>query len=240
VGCPRYACGVGDRHPGPTPARCRSRRGSESIGCGCVRRPLRPHRHPARQTAPVGHAHRGAADEREQPGSQSQRDRTPAADGRPGPRTGVESGAEPDTSPARGVRGRGAGPPRGTRRRQLGYPGVGGRRGGCGTRRPGGGTGVNAEASRSKSAPDVARGSQPKPTMTAVSPGASLERETLPPLFNVTLMGVPPSRARVRTATGCHCAACDQNLTCTALCIAPIGRRGVKIAAEVSRLFFRS
>ncbi len=54
----------------------------------------------------------------------------------------VEFGAEPDTSSARGVRGRGAGPPWGTRRRWLGYPGVGGRRGGCGTRRPGGGAGV--------------------------------------------------------------------------------------------------
>jgi len=48
----------------------------------------------------------------------------------------------PTPGPARGVRGRGAGPPRGTRRRWLGYPGVGGCRGGCGTRRPGGGTGV--------------------------------------------------------------------------------------------------
>ncbi len=97
-------------------------------------RAVRAHRHRARQTPPVGHAHRGAPDERGQPGSQSQIDRTPAADGRPGPRTGVESGAEPGTRPARGVRGRGAGPPRGTRRRRLGYPGVGGRRGGCGTR----------------------------------------------------------------------------------------------------------
>ncbi len=76
------------------------------------------------------------------PEGESERDRAPAAVGRPGPRTGVEFGAEPDTSSARGVRGRGAGPPRGTRRRRLGYPGVGGRRGGCGTRRPGRGTGV--------------------------------------------------------------------------------------------------
>jgi len=45
---------------------------------------------------------------------------------------------------------------------------------------------INAEASRSKSAPDVVRGSQPRPTMTAVSPGASLESETLPPLFRLT------------------------------------------------------
>jgi len=42
-------------------------------------RAVRAHRRLARQTVPVGHAHRGAADERGQPGSQSERGRAPAA-----------------------------------------------------------------------------------------------------------------------------------------------------------------
>ena len=44
-----------------------------------------------------------------------------------------------------------------------------------------------AEASRSKSVPVVVRTSQPRPTMTAVRPGASLVSETLPPLVRLTL-----------------------------------------------------
>src|ERR1700712_923928 len=43
-----------------------------------------------------------------------------------------------------------------------------------------------ALASRSKSAPVVLRTSQPRPTMTAVRPGASLLSETLPPLLRLT------------------------------------------------------
>src|SRR5581483_6089977 len=49
-----------------------------------------------------------------------------------------------------------------------------------------------AEASRSKSVPVVVRTSQPRPTVTAVRPGASLVSETLPPLDRLTAMlGVP-------------------------------------------------
>src|SRR3954470_22087113 len=47
---------------------------------------------------------------------------------------------------------------------------------------------MRAEASRSKSAPVVVRTSQPRPTSTACSPGASLLSETLPPLLKLTLM----------------------------------------------------
>src|SRR5690606_8873237 len=43
-----------------------------------------------------------------------------------------------------------------------------------------------ALASRSKSVPVVVRTSQPRPTTTAVSPGASLVSETLPPLLRLT------------------------------------------------------
>src|SRR5215475_828191 len=48
-----------------------------------------------------------------------------------------------------------------------------------------------ADASRSKSAPVVVRGSQPSPTTTAVRPGACLESETLPPLLRLTLTVAP-------------------------------------------------
>src|SRR5215469_8427223 len=44
-----------------------------------------------------------------------------------------------------------------------------------------------ADASRSKSAPVVVRGSQPSPTTTAESPGACFESDTLPPLLRLTL-----------------------------------------------------
>src|SRR6478736_4881737 len=54
-----------------------------------------------------------------------------------------------------------------------------------------------AEASRSKSVPVVVRTSQPRPTVTAVRPGASLVSETLPPLDRLTAMGSPfPRRVR--------------------------------------------
>src|SRR3954468_9296955 len=49
-----------------------------------------------------------------------------------------------------------------------------------------------ADASRSKSVPVVVRTSQPRPTVTAVRPGASLVSETLPPLDRLTaIAGVP-------------------------------------------------
>src|ERR671924_1758153 len=49
-----------------------------------------------------------------------------------------------------------------------------------------------AEASRSKSVPVVVRTSQPRPTVTAVRPGASLVSETLPPLDRLTaIVGSP-------------------------------------------------
>jgi hypothetical protein len=46
-----------------------------------------------------------------------------------------------------------------------------------------------ALASRSKSVPVVVRTSQPRPTVTAVRPGASLVSETLPPLDRLTAIG---------------------------------------------------
>src|SRR5215468_317167 len=54
-----------------------------------------------------------------------------------------------------------------------------------------------AEASRSKSAPVVVRGSQPSPTTTAVRPGACLDSETLPPLVRLTLTVAPCSERRL-------------------------------------------
>src|SRR5689334_8539829 len=49
-----------------------------------------------------------------------------------------------------------------------------------------------AEASRSNSVPVVVRTSQPRPTVTAVRPGASLVSETLPPLDRLTaIVGSP-------------------------------------------------
>src|SRR5690606_7992992 len=56
-----------------------------------------------------------------------------------------------------------------------------------------------AEASRSKSVPVVVRTSQPRPTVTAVRPGASLVSETLPPLDRLTAMVGSPF-PRLRTA----------------------------------------
>src|ERR1035438_2019127 len=50
---------------------------------------------------------------------------------------------------------------------------------------------ISADASRSKSAPSDVRGSQPRPTMTAVRPGACLDSETLPPLLKLTLTFAP-------------------------------------------------
>src|SRR6478736_3022127 len=49
----------------------------------------------------------------------------------------------------------------------------------------------NALASRSKSVPVVERTSQPRPTDTALRPGASLVSETLPPLERLTPIAVP-------------------------------------------------
>src|SRR3954468_23043980 len=49
---------------------------------------------------------------------------------------------------------------------------------------------ISADASRSKSAPVVERASQPRPTSTAVRPGACLLSETLPPLLRLTLTAV--------------------------------------------------
>src|SRR5215467_15014824 len=54
-----------------------------------------------------------------------------------------------------------------------------------------------ADASRSKSAPVVVRGSQPSPTTTAVRPGACLDSETLPPLVRLTLTVAPCSERRL-------------------------------------------
>src|SRR5689334_23321439 len=50
-----------------------------------------------------------------------------------------------------------------------------------------------ALASRLKSVPVVVRTSQPRPTVTAVRPGASLVSETLPPLDRLTAMVGSPS-----------------------------------------------
>src|SRR4051794_7446431 len=49
---------------------------------------------------------------------------------------------------------------------------------------------ISADASRSKSAPVVDRASHPRPTRTAVRPGACLLSETLPPLLRLTLTAV--------------------------------------------------
>src|SRR4051812_7749535 len=49
---------------------------------------------------------------------------------------------------------------------------------------------ITADASRSKSAPVVDRASHPRPTSTAVRPGACLVSETLPPLLRLTLTAV--------------------------------------------------
>src|SRR4051794_23982730 len=50
-----------------------------------------------------------------------------------------------------------------------------------------------ALASRSKSEPVVLRTSQPRPTVTAVRPGASLLSETFPPLLRLTPTALVPS-----------------------------------------------
>src|ERR1700709_396113 len=56
---------------------------------------------------------------------------------------------------------------------------------------------ATAPAARSKSVPVVLRTSQPRPTVTAVRPGASLLSETFPPLLRLTPTALVPS-VRVR------------------------------------------
>src|SRR4051794_3726567 len=46
-----------------------------------------------------------------------------------------------------------------------------------------------ALASRSNALPSVVRASQPRPTTTAVRPGAALVSDTLPPLVRLTVIG---------------------------------------------------
>src|SRR3546814_10718164 len=68
---------------------------------------------------------------------------------------------------------------------------------------------TKAEASRSNAAPSVRRTSQPRPTVTADTLGASFVSETLVPLLNDTAMTAPsglkrgwPSRLQSNTAIG--------------------------------------
>src|SRR3546814_1592685 len=68
---------------------------------------------------------------------------------------------------------------------------------------------TKAEASRSNAAPSVRRTSQPRPTVTADTLGASFVSETLVPLLNDTAMTAPyglkrgwPSRLQSKTAIG--------------------------------------
>src|SRR5947208_13506555 len=68
-----------------------------------------------------------------------------------------------------------------------------------------------ALASRSKAAPVVVRTSHPSPTVTAVSPGASFDSETLPPLVRLTATRNPPTRSVMGAADATadrhrHCA----------------------------------
>src|SRR3546814_6783748 len=68
---------------------------------------------------------------------------------------------------------------------------------------------TKAEASRSNAAPSVRRTSQPRPTVTADTLGASFVSETLVPLLNDTAMTAPyglkrgwPSRLQRKPALG--------------------------------------